>query len=205
MSTTRRSHWENIYNTKKLNEVGWFQKVPQTSLDFINELKLPKDAAIIDIGGGDSYLAPTLLELGYTDVTVLDLSANAIKLAKKRLGKKAGLINWIVNDITEFKPARKYDCWHDRAAFHFLINEVNIEKYVNMATEAISSMGNLIIGTFSLNGPKECSNLPIRQYSKELLQKVFKNNFILKEAQSPVHKTPGGSEQHFVFCGFERI
>ena len=205
MNNTKRSHWEHVYDTKESHEMGWYQKVPQTSLDFIRELRLSKDAAIIDIGGGDSYLAPTLLELGYTDITVLDLSANAIERAKKRLGKKAGLINWIVSDITEFEPTRKYDCWHDRAAFHFLIDETDIEKYVSIASEAINSNGNLIVGTFSLDGPKKCSGLPIRQYAKESLNSVFKENFKLQNTCSSIHITPTENTQKFTFCTFSKV
>lgn len=202
---SRIEHWDEIYNTKELQKVGWYQKVPGTSLQLITELNLPKDASIIDIGGGDSFLAPTLLDLGYTDITVLDLSAKAIERAKERLGQKANKINWLVSDITEFIPTRKYDCWHDRAAFHFLIKDEDIEKYEKIATKAINANGNLIIGTFSLEGPKKCSDLPITQYSKESLSKIFSKNFELKSNLSPVHTTPGGGKQQFIFCGFKRI
>jgi len=201
---TRFQHWENIYSTKELHEVGWYQRVPVTSLEMIKDLNLPKSANIIDIGGGDSFLAPILLSEGYTNITVLDLSAKAIERAKHRLGDDATKIEWIVSDILAFKPNKKYDCWHDRAAFHFLTKKDEIEKYVSISAETIKSNGQMIIGTFSLLGPKECSNLPIKQYSKELLKELFKNNFDLKEFHNPIHTTPSGFKQHFTFCGFER-
>ena len=205
MHASASEHWDKIYASTALNEVGWYQKVPETSLTFINELNLAKDAAIIDIGGGDSYLAPTLLELGYTDITVLDLSAKAIERAQERLGTNANKINWIVGDITDFKPTRKYDCWHDRAAFHFLLEASEINKYVEIAAEAINAKGQMIIGTFSVNGPNTCSGLKVSQYSKETLDQTFKNYFDLKKVINPIHMTPGGSKQQFVFCCFEKI
>lgn len=197
-------HWNKIYETKELSEVGWYQKVPETSLNFISNLNLPKTASIIDIGGGDSYLAPALLELSYTDITVLDISEKAIDRAKKRQGDKAELMNWIVSNITEFNATRKYDCWHDRAAFHFLTDKVDVENYVKIAAHSIPVTGVLIIGTFSLNGPKKCSGLPIKQYSVETLNKTFSKYFKLRLHKTVVHQTPSGSQQEFTFCSFIR-
>src|SRR5437879_1858716 len=117
---TRKEHWEQVYSTKQPNEVSWTQEFPKTSLDFIRSFNLPKVASIIDIGGGDSKLIDYLLNQGYQNITVLDISSRAIDRAKQRLGEKATTVNWIVCDITEFKPATTYECWHDRAAFHFL-------------------------------------------------------------------------------------
>ncbi len=123
-----RSHWEKIYATKRHDEVSWYQPTPVVSLDFINELNIPKDAAIIDVGGGDGYLVDNLLAAGFTDITVLDISEVAINKAKQRLGKEAEKINWIVSDINELATDKKFDCWHDRAAFHFLTTEKQVEN-----------------------------------------------------------------------------
>ncbi|MBU1013608.1 MAG: class I SAM-dependent methyltransferase [Bacteroidetes bacterium] len=201
---TRFQHWENIYSTKELHEVGWYQSVPVTSLKMIKDLNLLKTASIIDIGGGDSHLAPILISEGYTNITVLDLSAKAIERAKQRLGNDATKIEWIVSDILDFKPHKKYDCWHDRAAFHFLIKKDEIEKYVSISADAIHTNGSIIIGTFSEKGPTKCSGLNISQYSTDLLNKTFNPHFKLKESLNPEHKTPGGFKQHFTFCRFER-
>ena len=123
----RKSHWENIYQTKDISTVSWYQPTPSTSLDLIAEMDLDKEAAIIDIGGGDSFLPDFLLKLGYTNISVLDISEKALENAKSRLGEDAKKINWIVSDITKFSPKEKYDLWHDRAAFHFLTEEKEIQ------------------------------------------------------------------------------
>lgn len=127
MST--QEHWDHIYRTKKLTEVSWYEPIPETSLEFIKGMNLPKDAAIIDVGGGDSFLADFLLMEGYSNINVLDISEEALDRVKKRLTERAAEIEWIVADITDFKPEGKYDPWHDRAAFHFLTEENHIKNY----------------------------------------------------------------------------
>ncbi|HRP61505.1 MAG TPA: class I SAM-dependent methyltransferase, partial [Vicingus sp.] len=161
----RKKHWENIYETKPLSEVSWFQPTPETSLNFFKEYKIPTTAKIIDIGGGDSLLVDFLLDLGYQNITVLDISEAALNRAKKRLGNKANQVKWIVADVTTFEPAEKYDFWHDRAAFHFLTNEDEVKHYVETVRNSITPNGILVIGTFSEQGPKKCSGIDIKQYS----------------------------------------
>ncbi len=170
----RKKHWENIYKTKDLTEVSWYQPVPQTSLDLFKQYNIPFQAKIIDIGGGDSFLVDELLKLGYSDITVLDISKEAIAKAQNRLGKEAEKVNWIVSDKTDFKPVHKYDFWHDRAAFHFLTEEKDILKYLQIASEGINKNGILTIGTFSETGPTKCSGIEIRQYSEKSLADRFK-------------------------------
>lgn len=201
---TRKNHWENIYETKLLEEVSWYQPVPHTSLGFIKEKNLPTDAAIIDIGGGDSFLVDNLLKWGYTNITVLDISEKAIHRAKERLGKKAENVKWIISDVTEFTPAQKYDLWHDRAAFHFLTNHEDISKYAETAAKYIKPNGFLFIGTFSENGPKKCSGIKIEQYSEDSLPKVFKDSFQLEKSFTFDHKTPFDTIQNFVFGEFRK-
>ena len=204
MNISNLSHWDKIYETKEFQEVGWYQKVPQTSLDLIHNLNLPKTASIIDIGGGDSYLAPSLLKLGYTNITVLDISKNAIERAQKRLGTASKNINWIVSDILDFQPTQTYDCWHDRAAFHFLLTAADQNKYAEIASNSIETSGKMIIGTFSEEGPKNCSGLPIQQYSQESIQLNFNKHFRLKNFNNSLHTTPSKSLQKFIFCTFLR-
>src|SRR5690606_5640055 len=148
-----------IYETKTLKEVSWYQPIPETSLEFIQKMSIPKDAAIIDIGGGDSFLVDYLLDLGFSNISVLDISEKAIERAKERLGNSAEKVNWIVSDITEFESEKRFDLWHDRAAFHFLTNENDIQKYVELTRKLIRKNGALIIGTFSEYGPKKCSGI----------------------------------------------
>ena len=197
MST--RSHWEKIYLEKSSQEVSWTQDVPETSIEFFNDFKLSKTSPIIDVGGGESKFVDYLLEEGYQDISVLDISENAIKRAKDRLGKKSKNIKWIVCDINDFKPKKKYALWHDRAVFHFLTSDIDINKYVENV-KLYSE--NFIVGTFSTSGPKKCSGLDITQYNKSLLSKLFEEFMVIKKIEHINHITPFETTQNFIFCSF---
>ncbi len=199
----RKNHWETVYKTKQPNEVSWTQENPKTSLDLIRETNLDKSVKIIDIGGGDSRLVDFLLAEGYENVSVLDISFNALERAKNRLGKNAEKVNWIVSDITEFKPETTYDIWHDRATFHFLTTTEQIGKYSEITQNW--NNGFLIIGTFSKNGPTKCSGLDIKQYSESELENQFSNRFKKIKCISEDHLTPFKTTQNFTFCAFEKI
>lgn len=201
----RKKHWENVYQTKELKEVSWYQPTPITSLDFIKEFNVPKTAKIIDIGGGDSFLVDSLLDLGYTDVTVLDISSAAIERAKQRLAEKAQNVKWIVADAAAFNPTEKYDFWHDRAAFHFLTEEQDISSYLKIAEQNINSSGVLVIGTFSEDGPKKCSGINIKQYSESSMTERLKALFEKINCIRVEHQTPFDTTQNFVFCSFRKI
>ena len=123
-------HWDNVYYNKNENEVSWYQKIPKTSLDHIKSLNLNLDSKIIDVGAGESRLVDNLLDLGFNNIDVLDISKKSIEKAKNRLGEKSEKINWIVSDINDFVSNNKYDLWHDRAAFHFLKDSSKINNYV---------------------------------------------------------------------------
>jgi SAM-dependent methyltransferase len=200
----KKEHWENVFATKKEKEVSWYQQYPQTSIDFITALPLPLDAKIIDIGGGDSYLIDALLDLGYTNLTLLDISANAIERIKNRLGAKSNQVTFIVSDILDFNPTELYDFWHDRACFHFLTEANAVEHYAKLVNKALSKIGRMFIGTFSDNGPKKCSGLDIKQYNEESLRLLFEKNFQLKGSFIEDHITPFDTIQNFLFCGFKR-
>lgn len=202
MENTAKNHWEKVYETKSPSEVSWTQKMPKTSLDYIESFDLPKSAAIIDIGGGDSNLVDHLLALGYENVTVLDISAKAIERAKERLGTLAEKVTWIVSDISDFQPKIKYAIWHDRAAFHFLTQDSQKEKYLDLVNKAVD--GYLIIATFSENGPLKCSGLEIQQYSEKSLEEQFDQKFDLIESLFEDHQTPFETIQNFVFGIFKR-
>jgi len=199
-----KNHWEKVYNTKQLNEVSWYQPTTQVSLDFVRELNIPVDAAIIDIGGGDSFLVDHLLAKGFFNITVLDISEAAINRAKERLGEKASLVKWIVSDITTFVPSEKYDFWHDRAAFHFLTAEEQIEKYLAIANNALSPEGKIVIGTFSENGPSVCSGLPVKQYSENTMTEMINKWFNKIKCIYTDHITPFNKVQQFLFCSFKK-
>ncbi len=197
-----KKYWDTIYNTKSPEEVSWTQEVPKTSLDFIHSFKLKKNAKIIDVGGGDSKFVDYLLAEGFENISVLDISSTAVEKAKLRLVEKAKKINWIVSDVTEFKPDTTYDVWHDRATFHFLTRENQIIKYLKTLRKAV--LGYLIVGTFSEEGPEKCSGLNIKQYSEKTLTNELKNGFEKIRCLTEDHITPFGSMQNFLFCSFKR-
>jgi cyclopropane fatty-acyl-phospholipid synthase-like methyltransferase len=203
MENSIKKHWENVYETKNPEQVSWTQEIPKTSLNLIHSFGLDKKAKIIDIGGGDSKLVDFLIEEGFENITVLDISEKAIEKAQLRLGSKADKVNWIVSDITQFAPATQYDIWHDLAAFHFLTTEVDINKYVKTIEKSVSK--HLIIGTFSENGPQKCSGLEIKQYSQETLEKLFQKDFQVIECFTEDHTTPFDTKQNFIYCSLKRV
>jgi len=204
MQAQIKNHWEHIYNTKQPNQVSWTQEMPSISINFVKQFQIPKDAAIIDVGGGDSKFVDYLLAEGYTNVSVLDISEAAINRAKARLGDKALNVNWIVTDILAFNPALQYDLWHDRAAFHFQTENSSISKYIDIVNKSVT--GKVIIGTFSVDGPTKCSGLEIKQYEETSLKNEFENaQFKNIECKRDDHITPSGSVQNFIFCAFEKI
>jgi protein-L-isoaspartate O-methyltransferase len=200
----RKQYWENVFKTKSLNEVSWFEPIPKTSLSFIEIANLSKSDKIIDIGGGDSFLVDHLLKLDYTNITVLDISEAAIERAKKRLKNQADDVTWIVSDVLDFVPTEKYHFWHDRASFHFLIDESQIKKYQQLVKQNIEKNGNLVIGTFSENGPKKCSGLEIKQYSEKSLEDLFNVSFSKQKCINKSHTTPFDTNQNFTFCWFKK-
>lgn len=201
----RNKHWEEIYETKQLNEVSWYQPKPETSLDLIESFGTDKLTKIIDVGGGDSLLVDHLLAEGYEKLTVLDISSKAIERAQARLGEKANQIKWVVSDVVDFSPNQKYDLWHDRATFHFLSDSKDIELYVKNAHAALNPGGKMIIGTFSTNGPTICSGIEIRQYNEDLMSKTFENYFKKLDCSIHKHQTPSEKLQEFIFCRFDRV
>ncbi|CAN1484296.1 AdoMet_MTases domain containing protein [Flavobacteriaceae bacterium] len=203
MENSTKKHWETVYETKNPNQVSWTQEIPKTSLNLIHSFNINKNAKIIDIGGGDSKLVDFLLEEGFQNITVLDISQKAIEKAQLRLGEKAKKVNWIVSNSIDFKPTTQYDVWHDRAAFHFLTSQEQINKYLEIVKKAVS--GYLIIGTFSENGPLKCSGLEIKQYSKETITELFQNEFQVLECFTEDHLTPFDTTQNFIFCSFKKL
>ncbi|HYF33236.1 MAG TPA: class I SAM-dependent methyltransferase [Chitinophagaceae bacterium] len=203
MKETKR-HWDNIYNTKAEDAVSWFQPYPTTSMQFVELFNLPLDANIIDIGGGDSHFVDALIEKGYRNIWVLDISEAAINRTKQRLGKDAAKVKWVIADITAFEPPVQFDFWHDRAAFHFLTTEDNIYQYVSIAEDAIKKDGYLILGTFSENGPTKCSGLEIKRYSEASMSARFEVSFEKIKCFQEDHITPFNTVQNFLFCSFLR-
>lgn len=200
----RTTHWDNVYATKGEAEVSWYQDSPAISLEMIRAVSPDHRVGIIDIGGGASRLVDALLQDGYCDVTVLDLSANALQAAKKRIGEAASTVDWIVAHATTWRPAKTYDVWHDRAAFHFLTDSRDREAYVERLRSAVAPGGQVIIATFALDGPEKCSGLPVQRHDSASLAAELGPDFELAEMRSDVHHTPWNSTQAFQFSRFQR-
>lgn len=198
----RKSHWESIYASKASATFGWYQQHPRRSLDLIGRTALPKNARIIDVGGGDSFLVDELLREGYSDVTVLDLSGAALNRARARLGSvKAGSVTWLEGDILEVNFAnRAFDIWHDRAVFHFLITPDQRDAYIRTVEQTVRPGGHVIVATFAEDGPTRCSGLPVTRYSAAELHGTFGSAFQLVGAERELHRTPSGVEQRFTYC-----
>jgi SAM-dependent methyltransferase len=202
MSKAAKHHWEKVYKTKSPDQLSWTQDFPKTSLDFIHSFGLKKTAKVLDVGGGDSKLVDHLLNEGFENITVLDISAKALEKAKRRLGDKAKKVNWVVSDVTEFHPDTTFDIWHDRATFHFLTTKEQVEKYIDTARKTVR--GYLTIGTFSDSGPTKCSGLDVKQYNEDTLTAELKNGFDKIKCIREDHTTPFDTKQNFLFCSFRR-
>lgn len=200
----RTTHWQNVYAAKGEAEVSWFQNSPAISLEMIRAANPDRNAAIIDIGGGESRLVDALLQDGYRDLAVLDLSTNALDVVKRRIGTAASTVDWIVADVTTWQPAKTYDVWHDRAAFHFLTDPWDRAAYVERLRSAIAAGGHVIIATFAPDGPEKCSGLPVQRHDSASLSGELGPEFELVEARSEMHQTPWHSTQAFQFSRFRR-
>ena len=201
----RKEHWENVFITKDTSKVSWHQSVPETSLAVIDKLNLAKDAKIIEVGSGDSYLGDHLLVRDYKNITLLDISEKALQTIRERMGHTASEVEFLAKDITEWSAAGEFDLWHDRAVFHFLTDKSDINGYVQNAASSVVEGGYLIMGTFSDNGPDMCSGLKVQQYNEEQLTHTFFPFFKKVECFRENHTTPSGGVQNFLFCIFKRI
>ncbi len=197
----RKQHWEQVYDTKGAESVSWFQDHADQSVRLIHHTGIGRDAAIIDVGGGASRLVDDLVAEGYRDLTVLDLSAIALDVARKRLGEHARDVHWLVGDITsvELQPQR-YDIWHDRAVFHFLTDAESRHAYVEQVLRAVRPGGHVIVATFAEDGPEKCSGLPVMRYRPDQLHSEFGDAFQLVEHAREAHHTPAGAIQQFIYC-----
>jgi trans-aconitate methyltransferase len=201
----RQAHWQKVYKDKGEKQVSWFQEKPAISLELIDGVGAKSNSAIIDIGGGASRLVDVLVSEGYRDLTVLDLSDDAIAIARSRLAERAGLVKWIVTDVTEWEPSRHYDLWHDRAAFHFLTEAADRAAYFDRLMQVIRPGGHVIIATFAIDGPERCSGLPVIRYDATLLSAALGRAFALIGTRRHDHTTPTGGVQQFLFGVFKRV
>lgn len=204
MKESRKDHWETVYATKGENQVSWFQDDPTPSLELIERTHPGPDTEIIDIGCGASRLIDGLVERGFRRVTALDISAAALDLATLRLGRRASEVQWIAADVTEWHPSRRFAIWHDRAAFHFLVDETDRAAYIARLKEALVPGGYAIIATFAADGPDTCSGLPVHRYDAAGLATELGAEFTLVDSRPHDHLTPWNSSQRFQFSVFQR-
>ena len=204
MTEKRKDHWEEIYGEKASTEVSWYQEVPEASLSFLSDTGASKGDAIIDIGGGASTFVDHLLDAGFMDITVLDLADQGLEQSRKRLGNRAQTVNWIVADVTQFDPQRKFHVWHDRAVLHFLTEPADRARYVETLKRVLDAGGHVIISTFGPDGPLKCSGLEIRRYTVERLQELLGPEFELQEHSLEDHHTPMLSTQQFLYSRWVR-
>jgi 2-polyprenyl-3-methyl-5-hydroxy-6-metoxy-1,4-benzoquinol methylase len=196
-----KGHWETVYQTKRADEVSWFQREPTISLDLIRRVAPATSARIIDVGAGASTLVDGLLRAGYSDLTVLDLSRTALHEAQNRLGDAASRVRWSEVDVlTTSLPEAAFDVWHDRAVFHFLTSAVDREAYIAQVRRAVRPGGYVLVATFAEDGPMKCSGLPVARYSAQALHDEFGGRFQLIESVREQHVTPTGTPQSFVYC-----
>jgi 2-polyprenyl-3-methyl-5-hydroxy-6-metoxy-1,4-benzoquinol methylase len=196
-----RAHWEKVYGAKAPDQVSWFRPHLQTSLALIERAASDQSASIIDVGAGASTLVDDLIEAGYCNLTVLDISQVAIEVAKSRLGEASKSIQWLRADVTgENFPAHSYDVWHDRAVFHFLTKPEEWLAYVRNVAWAVKPGGHVIVSTFGPEGPEKCSGLDVMRYDAKSLHQEFGSRFRLVESSRELHHTPFGTTQQFIYC-----
>lgn len=200
----RQGHWDAVYRNKSATEVSWYEPRAGHSLELIRRTDIALTDAIIDIGGGASVLVNDLLEAGYRDLTVLDVSAVALEKLRVRLGSSASRVTLLHHDVTAFEPDRQYALWHDRAVFHFLIDRADRQRYLAALRRALRFGGHVVISTFGVSGPERCSGLPTVRYDERALGAELGEDFKLVESSTRIHLTPAGAPQQFLHCRFVR-
>jgi SAM-dependent methyltransferase len=201
----RKQHWERVYTGKPVSETSWHQVVPAPSLVMIRNAASGRKPSLIDIGGGASLLVDCLLDEGYEDLAVLDVSGTALHQARQRLGPRAAMVEWFEADVTAFEPSRSWEIWHDRAAFHFLTDAADRRRYVAALHRGLADGGQAVIGAFALDGPEKCSGLDIVRYDAHSLGAELGESFQLEEQLAEKHLTPAGREQRFGFYRFRKV
>ncbi len=203
VDSLKKGHWDRVYSTKGPTEVSWYQAVPARSLALIRASGVSPQEPILDVGGGASTLVDHLLDEGYADISVLDISAAALEQARMRLAGQADGVTWIEADILEFQPARRYGIWHDRAVLHFLTDESTRSRYLNTLRTALKPGGHVIVAPFGPDGPARCSGLDVQRYSAQSLSALLGPTFELRAHSLEVHHTPSGVEQQFLYGWWE--
>ena len=202
---TTQAHWERVYATRSHTEVSWYQREPRVSHELIERVAPARSAAILDVGGGASTLVDALLVRGYTNLGVLDIAAGALGAAHDRLGARGDTVAWLAADVLHYPfTPQSVDVWHDRAVFHFLTEAADRRAYVAQATAAVCPGGHIIVATFAIDGPAQCSGLDVCRYSPDLLHEEFGAGFDLVAHTFEEHITPTGGAQRFQYSVLAR-
>jgi 2-polyprenyl-3-methyl-5-hydroxy-6-metoxy-1,4-benzoquinol methylase len=203
VATLTRDHWEEIYRQKAPDQVSWYEAMPRASLELIEDAAVARDAAILDLGGGASGLAGRLLEAGYADITVADISAAALERARSALGERATRIKWVQADVRDHDFGRTFDVWHDRAVLHFMVDPDDRDRYLDTLRGTLDATGHLIVAMFGPEGPTRCSGLPVSRYSEPEIRELLPD-FELVSSRLQVHHTPAGTPQQFLYAHLRR-
>jgi len=203
-STTSAQHWDRVYRTKAATELSWYQADPVTSTRLLLGVS-PRPSSVIDVGAGESLVVDALLDAGFADLTVLDVSEASLAIVRNRLADRRHQVTFVVADVLSWKPERQWDAWHDRAVFHFLVDFQARAKYVATAARAVAAGGVVVIGCFALDGPSQCSGLPTARYDADGVAEQFSDAFRLERAEREVHLTPSGADQPFTWVVLRRV
>jgi SAM-dependent methyltransferase len=198
----RQQHWNHVYQTKGPQDVSWYQRRPELSLALIAASGLSKDGGVIDVGGGASTLIDCLLDAGYTRLAVLDVSGVALTQTRARLGARAAGVEWFETDVTTFEPPQRFGLWHDRAVFHFLMAPEDRHRYVAAVRRTLQPAGTVVVATFAMDGPPQCSGLDVMRYDEQTIVTELGSEFTLQEVRRETHLTPCESEQQFLYFRF---
>lgn len=201
---TAAQHWDAIYQADPGHTGSWFQSGPEVSLRMLNAADVGPADSVVDVGGGESRLVDRLVERGFRDLSVLDVSAAALQTTRHRLGSTAPRVQWLVQDVLTWQPTRRYDVWHDRAVFHFLTTDSARASYRSVLETAMNPGGHVVIGTFAADGPEQCSRLPVARYSPEALAAQFDNRFRVLTTEREDHHTPAGTVQPFTWIALTK-
>lgn len=200
MAGDSAAHWQRTYAEHQVGSLSWIEEAPGTSLELIAEAGLWSDAAVIDVGGGASRLAAELVERDYSDVTVADISSAALDRARADLGESARRVAWVESDVRHHDFGRRFDLWHDRAAFHFMVDAASRDDYLAVLGRSLKPGGHLILATFGPEGPTECSGLSVDRYDAAKISRTLGADFALISSRFVEHRTPSGRTQQFIYA-----
>jgi SAM-dependent methyltransferase len=204
MSTQDPAHWEAMYRERPPTAVSWYQREASISIEMLERLGVGPDDRIVDVGGGASVLVDHLLDAGFRRITVLDISARALAESRRRLGDRGGAVEWVCQDLLTWRPDERYDVWHDRALFHFMVAESDRDGYLATLRAALAPGGAAVVGTFAADGPERCSGLGVERYDPSRLAAAFGPDLEVLATGREVHRTPAGADQAFTWLGMRR-